>query len=341
MKSRIARISILFVPLALPLRGFAGVESILGKWLAKAETPGGTVELEIELRQEGTQLVGTAAMFQSPVPLKDLVFEEPNLAVQLTAGGLTFKLKGMIKDGKFSGTYEQVGGDLKGPWSMERKAESAAAGGISGAWDAVAVTTGGDLQTVMDVKLDGQKVTGTVASAMGSVPIKEGTGSYKDGVLQYDIEFGGNTYRIEAALVEGKFTGKWSTVGGTDTGVWTATRKAAAPAAPAARLAAASTTALPLEGRWTSVAITPSGPINFEAKVAQSGETVTGEIITPDGNSIPIKNGKFANNSLTFEIDLGGSVFRMEATMTGGKLAGKWAAIGGTDTGEWSATKKP
>src|SRR5207247_611213 len=251
MKPKLLGSFALVLALGAPLPGFAGVEAILGKWLAKAETPTGPIELEIEVRQEGAQLVGSAAMLQSSIPLANLVFEEPNISVDLSAGGQTFRLKGTLKDGRFSGTYEQVGGDMKGPWSMERRAAPASATdtGISGTWSSVSVTDNGDLALVLELKQEGEKVTGTVGSEMGTLPIKDG--SYKDNALRYDVEFGGNTYRTEGTLKDGKFTGKWSTVGGTGSGAWSAARKAAPTPVPAAAAAAAGTPVVSLDGRWT------------------------------------------------------------------------------------------
>src|SRR6059036_768098 len=277
MKPKLLESLALVLALGAPLPGFAGVEAILGKWLAKAETPAGPVELEIEIRQEGAQLVGTAVTLQASIPLQNLVFEEPNISVELRgAGGQTFRLKGTLKDGRFSGTYEQVGGDMKGPWSMERRAAPASAPatdtGISGTWSSVSVTPNGDLALVLELKQEGEKVTGTVGSEMGTLPIKDG--SYKDNALRYDVEFGGNTYRTEGTLKDGKFTGKWSTVGGTDSGPWSAARKAAPTPAPAPAPAPAGAPVVSVDGRWTSVAITPSGNINFEANVKQAGATL-------------------------------------------------------------------
>src|SRR5438093_7528682 len=116
----------------------AGVESILGKWTAKAITPNGPLELELDIKIDGTQLVGSIAGMQGSVPLSNLKFEDPNLSLEVTLAGATFRLTGTLKEGKFDGRYEQVGADLKGPWTAERKAIPAlttTAGGIAGLWN--------------------------------------------------------------------------------------------------------------------------------------------------------------------------------------------------------------
>ena len=45
----------------------AAVEGILGKWTAKAITPTGPLELELEIKMEAAQLVGTLVGFQESV----------------------------------------------------------------------------------------------------------------------------------------------------------------------------------------------------------------------------------------------------------------------------------
>lgn len=321
-----------------PGSGHAGVESILGKWVAKAETPNGPLEVEIELKLDGNQLIGTMGAFQGSVPLSNIKFEEPILTVEAALGALNFRLSGTLKDGKFAGEWVQVGGEMKGTWSAERKAEPTAVtseSDVTGEWDSVAVTPNGDLKLRLDLKKEGEKLGGTISSEMGSLSLK--TASFKDNNLQFEIEVEATTYRVEAALKEGRLSGKWSQLGSTDTGAWSATRKASAAApAPAPSQAFAS-----LAGGWNSIAVLPDGT-NFPLAVTfiQEGETITGSIAGPDGN-INVQNGKFTSNTLTFEIELMGAKYRVEATLANGKLTGKWSAPQGTDSGAWTAERKP
>src|SRR5438034_4300894 len=237
-----------------PSNIYAGAENILGKWVAKAVTPNGPIELELEVKIEGNQLVGTMAGFQGSVPLSNLKFENPDLSLEATLAGATFKLTGMLKDGKFAGNYEQVGADLKGTWTAERKdppVPAAGPGEIAGAWTSVAVTPNGDLTATLDLKHEGDKVTGSVSSETGALPIQ--AASYKENRLQFDVEFGGNRYRIGAVLKDGKLFGQWSSVGGSDSGAWSATRKVVLSTYTAPAAAAS------LDGTWNSVAATPDG----------------------------------------------------------------------------------
>ena len=318
-----------------PSNIYAGAENILGKWVAKAVTPNGPIELELEVKIEGNQLVGTMAGFQGSVPLSNLKFEDPDLSLEATLAGATFKLTGMLKDGKFAGNYEQVGADLKGTWTAERKdppVPAAGPGEIAGAWTSVAVTPNGDLTATLDLKHEGDKVTGSVSSETGALPIQ--AASYKENRLQFDVEFGGNRYRIGAVLKDGKLFGQWSSVGGSDSGAWSATRKVVLSTYTAPAAAAS------LDGTWNSVAATPDGNrIAFVLELKQAGDNVTGHAVAPEGK-IPIQKATFANNVLTFDIEYSGSAYRIQANMESARLTGKWSVINGQDTGSWSATRK-
>lgn len=109
----------------------AGVESLLGKWQVKAESPNGPLDLEFEFRQEGDQIQGTASTVQGSVPFSAVKFEDTKLAVDLVLGDSTYKLYATLRDGKLDGTWEQVGGAMKGTWTATRSAAPTPGPGIS------------------------------------------------------------------------------------------------------------------------------------------------------------------------------------------------------------------
>lgn len=331
---------LLLLVFALDLKpGLAGVESVLGKWLVKAETPNGPMEIELELKQEGNQLVGSASLMQGTVPLSAVKFEEPSLTVELNLGGSSYKMLGTLKESKFTGTWEQIGGDMKGTWIAERKSApvmaTLAATGIAGSWNSVSVTPNGELVLNLDLKQDGERINGVLSSDMGSVPIQAGT--FKENKLQFDVEIGGTTYRVEGSLKEDKFDGKWYPAAGGEGGAWSATRKPASPAPTATQPVVAPVS---VEGTWQSIAVTPEGELPFQTVFKQAGGELSGQIVTPDG-TISLQKVSFADNKLSFEVDYMGGTYRIEAILADGKLTGKWSAVGGSDSGAWSAVRKP
>jgi hypothetical protein len=321
--------------------GIAGSESLVGKWLVKAETPNGTRELEFEFKLDGTTLTGFASSTQGSVPLSALKFEDPNFSSELNAGSDVYKITGTLKEGKLSGTWEQTGRDSKGAWTAERKAAAApaaapaAAGGIAGLWNTVAATPNGDLPALMELKMEGDKLSGEIRSDMGSMPIQ--AASFSGKALQFDLVLGNSTYRIQATLEGDKLTGGWGPAAGGEGGAWNATRRAAPPAEKP--VPAASAPAPAAAGTWMVVAQTPEGPMQFQVEIKQAGSTLTGVMITP-GGSIPLQKPEFTDNKLIFLVNFQGGTYRVETTMAGDKLSGKWSAVDGSDNGTLTAERK-
>jgi hypothetical protein len=315
----------------------AGVESLLGKWQVKAETPSGPLDLEFEFRQEGGQILGTASTIQGSVPLSAIKFEEPKLAMDLIIGDSTYKLFSTLKDGKLEGAWAQVGGEMKGTWTAARSAAATpvpapSAGGIVGAWSTVAVTPNGDMAATLELKQEAEKLMGVISSDMGSLPIQ--AASFKDNKLQFDLELGGNTYRILATLDGDKLNGGWAPAAGGEGGAWRATRKASsAPSAPAAPAPSG------IAGSWNVVAVTPDGNMQFVAEIKQAGNDLSGTVVTPDGR-ITMQKLVITDNKVTFEVEYMGGTYRVEATLTNEKLSGKWSAVGGGEGGALTGERK-
>jgi len=61
---------------------------------------------------------------------------------------------------------------------------------IAGKWAMVVSLTSGDTQSTLDLKLDGRKVSGTIASNNGTFPI---SGEFADGKLTFVMDYNGQT----------------------------------------------------------------------------------------------------------------------------------------------------
>jgi len=66
-----------------------------------------------------------------------------------------------------------------------------------------------------------------------------------------------------------------------------------------------------VDGTWTGTAAAPTGdvPVTFTFKA--DGAKLTGSTVSPDGTSIPIKDGKIDGSTITFTVtfDFGGTPF--------------------------------
>jgi hypothetical protein len=211
-------------------RAYADPESILGKWLMKAETPQGPMDLQLELKEDNGKLVGTVVVFDSTVAVTGLKFEEPQLEMQLPVFDGNYKVTGVLKENKLSGTWEQVGGDMKGTWTAEKSAgttASAAAAPIpaalDGTWNAIAGSPSGNLAFALELKQSGNSFEGKALAGGGSIPLAKG--KFVDNTMSFEIEYEGGTYKVEGTLAGDKITGKWSSLDGADSGAFSAERQ--------------------------------------------------------------------------------------------------------------------
>lgn len=85
---------------------------------------------------------------------------------------------------------------MKWVWALVL-AVSAMAGDINGKWKAKFDTQIGEQHYVYQFKAEGEKLTGTATNDMGSTEIKDGTIKGDDVYFVENLDFNGNTLRIE------------------------------------------------------------------------------------------------------------------------------------------------
>jgi hypothetical protein len=94
-------------------------------------------------------------------------------------------------------------------------ATTAFAADVNGKWVGNVETPNGPIELTYEFKADGEMLTGTVASAQGSLPLNNG--KIAAGVLTYDVALEGNVIKHEAKVNEAgteitvKATGDWGT----------------------------------------------------------------------------------------------------------------------------------
>lgn len=94
-------------------------------------------------------------------------------------------------------------------------AASAFAADVTGKWVGNVETPNGPLELTYDFKAEGETLTGTVSSPMGSVALDKG--KVAGAVLTYEVSFEGNVITHEAKVNEAgteitvKATGPWGT----------------------------------------------------------------------------------------------------------------------------------
>jgi hypothetical protein len=88
-----------------------------------------------------------------------------------------------------------------------------------------------------------------------------------------------------------------------------------------ALLAAAPAFAADVDGTWTGSLDTPNGPVPVSFTFKTDGGTLTGSTQGPDGQSVPLKNGKVEGDKIafSFDVDFGQGPFTFNYTGVVGK----------------------
>jgi hypothetical protein len=71
-----------------------------------------------------------------------------------------------------------------------------------------------------------------------------------------------------------------------------------------ALLAAAPAFAADVDGTWTGSLETPQGAVPLSFTFKADGATLTGSTASPDGQAVPLKNGKVEGDKISFSFDV-------------------------------------
>jgi hypothetical protein len=199
--------------------------SFAGVWEGSAQTPNGDVSLRATFKVEDGKLAGAIESSMGPIPIVNSAFADGKLTLSFDLQGGAGTLGCVLNGDRIEGVWE-FGGN-SGPFSLARPA----AGGlavpgdpISGAWTGEVDIAGQLMPFSMELKLNGETVSGDMISAVGRVPLT--SGSWKDGALQLAFPYtGGEPVTMGAKLQDGKLVGVVDYNRSEATGTWTASRK--------------------------------------------------------------------------------------------------------------------
>jgi hypothetical protein len=81
-------------------------------------------------------------------------------------------------------------------------------------------------------------------------------------------------------------------------------------------LATAPAFAADVDGTWTGSLDTPNGPVPLSFTFKAEGDKLTGSTASPDGQSVPLKDGKIEGDkiSFSFDVDFGQGPFTFNYT---------------------------
>jgi hypothetical protein len=219
---------------------------------------------------------------------------------------------------------------------------------LNGPWELAIQSPQGPMSVDVTLKQEGENVTGEVNSPLGTVNV---TGKMQGDTLHmaYSLPVGGNPLEI---TMTGKLTGDTMagsvTIAGLGEIPWTAKRKvvpAGAPEPPAASSPLAAPVPVdanaPATGKWNlTIALGGAGSLAMTANLTQTGEKVSGNLVTQMGE-VPV-TGTMVGTTLKLDFKAPTPQGEMPVTMTGelgaDGFSGKTSIAGLGDT-SWTAKR--
>jgi len=180
--------------------------SFAGKYEGTVKDETGEQKLTLDMAEDAGKFSGTLTTMRGSFKIIKTQFTDGVLTLEIErpgGGSGTIKLK--QNGSNLTATFSEAGKDL----SVEFR--RIVADEISGEWDAVADASGQAFPFTLTLKLEGEKVTGSSSSQLGTSNIS--SGSWKDGKLTVIIEGGTGQIGLVAAMVDGKLSGDYDYAG--------------------------------------------------------------------------------------------------------------------------------
>lgn len=198
-----------------------GADQFVGYYKGTVKRASGQTDVTIDIKWTDGKFSGRAVTGQAEYPISsgEIVSGKLTLKFGAPADGASLTLqKG---EDKLVGDW--VRGEDKGTVELKKAPlEVFTAEMINGEWDAVADAQGQPFPFVLTLKADGEKVTGTSSSQLGTSNISSGT--WKDGKLAIVLEGGAGQIAMGATMIEGKLSGEFDFAGQLS-GKWVAIKK--------------------------------------------------------------------------------------------------------------------
>ncbi len=216
-KQMLSYVAIFTLGLIASVSAVAQNGSFAGRYEGTAKKPDGDIALTMELTESAGKFSGQVT---SPHGVYTIT------TAQVTDGALIFEAECNGSKGK--ATLRQQGEMLKGEFTVDGRTGSvefkkaAAVDDISGEWDAIADASGQPFPFTLTLKLEGEKITGSSNSQLGTSTVT--SGSWKDGKFAVILESGNGPVALAATMVEGKLSGDYDFAGQLQ-GKWVAIRK--------------------------------------------------------------------------------------------------------------------
>ena len=172
---------------------------------------------------------------------------------------------------------------------------------ITGTWEMSIGTSQGSSPATLTVTKSGEKLAGTISSAMGEAPV-DVTVKEKSVALELSIQTGNGPMNIiMSGTVDGDTMKGTADFGGRGSGDWTAKRTAAA--APAGPSTSQEKPAATMTGTWNFEVTHAAGVSTPTITITQTGEKLAGKYSGSYGESE--LTGSIKGTEFTFTVEIG------------------------------------
>jgi hypothetical protein len=198
-----------------------GADQFVGHYKGTVKRVSGSTDATVDIKWAEGKFSGRVVTAEGEYPI---------LSGEIGAGKLTLKFGPpaagallTLQKGEDRLFGDWVRGADKGTIELKKApAEAFAAEVLNGEWDAVADAQGQPFPFLLTLKVDGEKVTGTSSSQLGTSNIS--SGSWKDGKLAIVLEGSAGDIALAATMIEGKLSGEFDFAGQLS-GKWVAIKK--------------------------------------------------------------------------------------------------------------------
>ena len=195
-------------------------DQFVGNYKGTAKMGSGEMDVTLEIKSANGKLSGRAVAGGTEYQITSGEITGGKLALKFAtsdAASLTLQQR----EDKLVGDW--INGAQKGTVELKKvAAEPSMAEFLTGVWDATADANGQPFPFTLTLKVEGDKVTGSSTSELGTSPIS--TGTWKDGKLVFVLDSANGTIGMVAAIVDGKLVGDFD-LSGQMTGKWAAVKK--------------------------------------------------------------------------------------------------------------------
>lgn len=288
----------------------AAAAKINGKWEGKIKDENmGEIDLVYDIKADGGKLTGTVEGPAGKLDLENGTIDGNHMKFQVSFGDFHIQHDAELAGDKIKVTSHM--NDHDRDYTLSRPVS------VAGAWETTIKTPdGNEFHLSYDLKVDGNKLTGSVEGPAGSIDLKDGK---VDGdSISYKATIGDNDVSYQGKVADGKIHVK-SHGGPFGDREYDLTRPAS-----------------DISGAWEATFKDDAGndmPLKFDLKT--DSEKLTGTVKSPQGDG-ELSNGKVSGDQVSFDVEFGGATIKHKGTVSGKEIKLHVAGFGS----EWDLTLK-